>query len=190
MVRCIPGHTTLEFPASLITGANGESRSKQWAEVGTAPAPQAPPLRPAMMHGAMYLAALQTQSESLLVQQAAVSVAAHGVLESMYNTSNPEVRDVIDDKLDTVLSHLSSDGCYTAEIIRARSVGRKAAEEVLTKRVDPCFHEPPEFVWSSPQIGVYQPTEGQGPVPPSLCRRWRHNSLQVSGPFRDGLGRV
>ncbi|ROT38892.1 acid phosphatase/Vanadium-dependent haloperoxidase [Sodiomyces alkalinus F11] len=158
--------------------------NQQWTDMvrgGVAPSNTTLPIPilPAMIHGAMYLASVLTKDDPLLVQQAAVSVAAHGVLESIYNNSVP-VQDAIDDTLETVLSELESGGCNGTDpdtataIARASAVGRDAAAELLAKRVDPCFHEPPEYAWGPPEAGVYQRTEGQGLVPQapqSVCLR-------------------
>jgi hypothetical protein len=121
---------------------------------------QSPPSSwaPAIVHGAIYLAATQTADKPLAFQQLAVSHAAHNALiwifhgTRNYAPTNAALRRVLPQ------IGLPADS-------PAVEIGRKAARTVLLARADDKNNDFVDYVFRAPAPGVYQNTTGGAPFP-------------------------
>jgi len=125
---------------------------------------QSPPSSwaPAIVHGAIYLAATKSKTQSLAYQQLAVSHAAHNSLVWIfhgtrnYNPTNAALKAVIS-KIG--LASNSTDGAAAVK------TGREAAKTVLLARSDDGNNDFVDYTFGPPTPGVYQVTPGGAPVP-------------------------
>ncbi|KAG8624869.1 hypothetical protein KVT40_006620 [Elsinoe batatas] len=125
---------------------------------------QSPPSAwgPAVVHGAVYLAATEASNRSLEYQQLAVSHAAQNALVWMfhgtrnYGPTNATLRRVIHQ---IGISPNSSDG--TAAI----KAGRAAAARVVTARADDRINDFVDYTFGPREPGVYQNTSGGDSLP-------------------------
>ncbi|KAF4550401.1 PAP2-like protein 2 [Elsinoe fawcettii] len=125
---------------------------------------QSPPSAwgPAVVHGAVYLAATEARNRSLEYQQLAVSHAAHNSLVWLFHgtrnfgATNAALRRVLPS---IGLSANSSEG------IAATSAGRDAARRVVTSRADDGINDFVDYVFGPREPGVYQNTSGGNALP-------------------------
>jgi hypothetical protein len=117
---------------------------------------------PAIVHGAVYLAALQTEAQPRSHQQVAVSHAAHDALAWTFHGAR--VAAVIDDALRRVIPviGLSPD---EEEYQRSAEIGQNAAARVTAARSDDGTNEFVDYVVQPAEPGVYQPTPGGRALP-------------------------
>lgn len=125
---------------------------------------QSPPSgwAPAIVHGAIYLAATESSNKPLAFQQLAVSHAAHNSLIWVFHgTRNYAPTNAA---LKRVLSQIGIDADST-EGKAATEIGRKAARTVLLARADDRINDFVDYTFKSPAPGVYQNTSGGAPIP-------------------------
>ncbi|OCK73261.1 acid phosphatase/Vanadium-dependent haloperoxidase [Lepidopterella palustris CBS 459.81] len=125
---------------------------------------QSPPSAwgPAIVHGAIYLAATRAEGQPLAVQQLAVSHAAHNSLQWLFHGTRNY--NAVDSALRSVLSSIglatnSSDGAAAIKI------GRQAARSALKARAADQINDFVDYVFGPPNPGVYQATPGGNPIP-------------------------
>ncbi|KAE9989125.1 hypothetical protein EG328_000056 [Venturia inaequalis] len=124
---------------------------------------QSPPSAwvPAIVQGAQYLAATNSQKQSLAFQQLAVSVAAHNSLAwAFHGTRNYAATDAA---LKAVLGSIGLDPATTGK--DAAAVGKQAARKIITARSDDGANDFVDYVFGPKDPRVYQATPGGSPVP-------------------------
>lgn len=125
---------------------------------------QSPPSAwfPAVVHGAIYTAALEAKGESLGFQQLAVSHAAHDALSwtfqgtRLYNSIDAALRNILPD-----IGIAQS----SREYRQAASIGRRAAATVAEKRAGDRLANFVDYVYGPAEPGVYQQTPGGNALP-------------------------
>jgi len=125
---------------------------------------QSPPSAwgPAIIQGAQYLAATDSQGQSLAFQQLAVSHAAHNALDWLFHGTRNYAS--TDQSLKTVLSAIGLDPT-SDEGKEAVRIGQLAAAKALYKRANDGENNLVDYIFG-PQIpGVYQATPGGSPLP-------------------------
>jgi hypothetical protein len=125
---------------------------------------QSPPSAwaPALVQGAQYLAALNSQSSSLSSQQLAVSHAAHNTLSWLFHgTRNFAPTDAA---LETVQTAIGLDPT-SDEGAQAIAVGKAAARKFAYGRADDGSNDYVAYVFGPLNPGVYQATPGGNPLP-------------------------
>ncbi|KAK0392291.1 hypothetical protein NLU13_1787 [Sarocladium strictum] len=117
---------------------------------------------PAIVHGAIYSAAVTSRKESRAFQQLAVSHAAHDALAWTFHGAR--LGNDIDAALRDVLSDIGiAQGSATYR--KAARIGRDAAAEVAKKRADDGLNNFVDYVFGPEKPGVYQRTPGGRPLP-------------------------
>jgi hypothetical protein len=116
----------------------------------------------AIVQGAVYLAATQTQSSSLAAQQLAVSHAAHDAL--LWTFHGTRLYATVNSKLKAVLDPIGLNAS-SPEAVRATQIGREAARRVVVVRADDGINEFVDYTQQPAAPGVYQATPGGGTVP-------------------------
>jgi hypothetical protein len=116
----------------------------------------------AIVQGAVYLAATETEQESLEVQQLAVSHAAHDTL--VWTFHGTRLYATVNSKLKAVLGPIGLDP-ESGEAKKATEVGREAAKKATTARADDGINYFVDFTPLPPDPGNYQATPGGQPIP-------------------------
>ena len=114
----------------------------------------------AIVHGAIYQAAITASGKSHDFQQLAVSHAAHNALiwvfhgTRNYAPTNAAIRRVI-----------PLIGLTTKDSDAAAEVGRNAAGKVITARANDRINDFVDYIFQSPAPGIYQGTPGGAAIP-------------------------
>lgn len=116
----------------------------------------------AIVQGAVYLAAVNSQHEDLAFQQLAVSHAAHDALDWIFHGTQLYIS--IDEALIKVLGPIGINST-APEWASATQIGRDAAAQVVTKRSHDGMNNYVQYVYGPALPGVYQLTPGGGPLP-------------------------
>jgi len=116
----------------------------------------------AIIQGAIYLAAVKTDRESLAVQQLAVSHAAHDALLWIFHGTR--LYATVNAKLRAILPEIGVDATSAAGI-NAIEVGRKAAKKVVIARTDDGINDFVDYIPILAAPGVYQQTPGGQLIP-------------------------
>lgn len=117
---------------------------------------------PAIVHGAVYSAALSASGETHAFQQLAVSYAAHDSLAWTFHGVRLGAN--IDNALRTVIAEIGIDQS-SEEFSKAADIGQKSAEAVTSKRADDGVNHFVDYVHGPEDPGVYQATPGGRPLP-------------------------
>ncbi|KAF2474964.1 acid phosphatase/Vanadium-dependent haloperoxidase [Lindgomyces ingoldianus] len=125
---------------------------------------QSPPSAwgPAIVHGAIYLAATKAQSGSLAYQQLAVSHAAHNSLIWWFHgTRNYAATSAA---LKTILSSIGL-AANSTEGSAAVKIGQDAARTAITARAGDKINDFVDYTYAPSSPGVYQAIVGGAPLP-------------------------
>ena len=133
----------------------------------------------ATVQGAVYIAAINSQYESLEFQQLAVSHAAHDSL--IWTFHGTRLYGTVDSKLQAVLATIGIDQSST-DYQRATDIGQKAALNITIARSDDGINHFVDYVHAPAFPGVYEQTPGGAPIPDTPQARYLR-------PF-GGLGNV
>ncbi|PSN59912.1 acid phosphatase/Vanadium-dependent haloperoxidase [Corynespora cassiicola Philippines] len=116
----------------------------------------------AIVQGAVYLAATQSQSESLEFQQLAVSHAAHDSL--LWTFHGTRLYATVNSKLKAILGPIGLNAS-SPEATKATTIGREAARTVVIARADDGINYFVDYDQQPALPGVYQATPGGQPIP-------------------------
>ena len=116
----------------------------------------------AVIHGAIYTAAVEAEGKELDFQQLAVSHAAHDALAWAFQGTRQYT--AVDEALRSVLGEIGIDQS-SDEYEEAGSIGRSAAEQVAAKRVGDGLAHFVDYTHGPEDPGVYQQTPGGRPLP-------------------------
>lgn len=132
---------------------------------------QSPPLGwcGAIVQGAVYIAAINSQNESLAFQQLAASHAAHDTLISIFHGTR--LYATVDSKLKAILGPIGIDQS-SVDDQRATDIGRKAAVNIKIARSDDGINHFVDFVHAPAVPGVYEQTPGGSPLPDNPQARY------------------
>ncbi|KAL2862601.1 vanadium-dependent haloperoxidase [Aspergillus lucknowensis] len=164
-------HVLISALAAVAQAAYPDDIVQYWADqsallansttIGGLPSP-ASAWFPAIVHGAIYSAALSTSNESHAIQQLAVSHAAHDALSWTFH--GVRLSTEIDNALRTVIPLIGIDPSSHASR-RAAAIGQKAAAHVAAKRANDGINAFVDYVFGPEDPGVYQVTPGGRPLP-------------------------
>jgi hypothetical protein len=116
----------------------------------------------AVLHGAIYAAAVDSARESIDVQQLAVSHAAHNGLAWIFHGTR--LYSSIDAALSAVIQPIGVDPKSQAGQTAAK-IGRRAAAKVSEKRAADKIADFVEYTYGPPNPGVYQKSVGGAALP-------------------------
>jgi hypothetical protein len=117
---------------------------------------------PAIVQGAIYSAARESESKSRAFQQLAVSHAAHDALAWTFH--GVRLSAAIDTALRNVLGPIGIDKS-SKDYEKATKIGRKAAVKATSARAGDKIDNFVDYVNGPAEPGVYQPTPGGRPLP-------------------------
>jgi hypothetical protein len=116
----------------------------------------------AIVQGAIYLAAVNSQHQDLAFQQLAVSHAAHDVLDWTFHGTRLYAS--IDAALKAVIGPIGVNATSPGGN-NATQIGREAAARVVSKRSNDNINHFVDYVYGPRLPGVYQQTPGGNPLP-------------------------
>jgi hypothetical protein len=116
----------------------------------------------AIVQGAIYLAAVNSQHQDLAFQQLAVSHAAHDALDWTFHGTRLYAS--IDAALKAVLGPIGVNATSLGGV-NATQIGREAAARVVSIRSNDKINHFVDYIYGPTLPGVYQQTPGGSPLP-------------------------